>query len=93
MQVSRQYQTVVVNADECSVLIRELLIKETPVTVELASNGRSKEGRIVHIRSLVEGALRPFGHAHQSGDFRGSLFETSSLVQITTNSVLATVAR
>src|SRR5260370_29230618 len=33
-------------------------------------------------------APRPFGDSHQSGDFRGSLFETSSLVQITTNSAL-----
>jgi hypothetical protein len=54
---SGQYETVVVNAHGCGVIVRELLVKETPVTVELSSNGRSKKGRIVLVRSLVEGAL------------------------------------
>ena len=55
----------------CGVLVRELLIEETPVTVELASNGRSKKGRIVLVRSLVEAALWLLGLEFDSpaGDF------------------------
>jgi hypothetical protein len=68
---SGQYETVVVNAHGCGVIVRELLVKETPVTVELASNGRSKKGRIVLVRSLVEGALWLLGLEFDSsaGDF------------------------
>jgi hypothetical protein len=39
--------TVVVNAHGCGVIVHERLKNETPVTVKLVSNGRSKKGRIV----------------------------------------------
>jgi hypothetical protein len=39
--------TVVVNAHGCGVVVREQLMKGTSVTVKLASNGRSKNGRVV----------------------------------------------
>ena len=39
--------TVVVNAHGCGVILHERLKDETPVTVKLVSNGRSKKGRIV----------------------------------------------
>src|SRR3979411_2099283 len=39
---SGQYETVVVNAHGCGVIVREFLVKGTPVRVEVASNGRSK---------------------------------------------------
>jgi len=39
--------TVVVNAHGCGVILHERLQNETPVTVKLVSNGRSKKGRIV----------------------------------------------
>ena len=68
---SGQYETVVVNAHGCGVIVREQLVKETPVTVELASNGRSKKGRIVLVRSLLESALWLLGLEFDSpaGDF------------------------
>ena len=40
-------KTVVVNAHGCGVILHERLQNETPVTVKLVSNGRSKKGRIV----------------------------------------------
>ncbi len=40
-------KTVVVNAHGCGVIVHERLKNETPVTVKLISNGRSKNGRIV----------------------------------------------
>jgi hypothetical protein len=40
-------KTVVVNAHGCGVIVHERLKNETPVTVKLVSNGRSKKGRIV----------------------------------------------
>src|SRR6266436_95237 len=39
--------TVVVNAHGCGVILHQRLQNETPVTVKLVSNGRSKKGRIV----------------------------------------------
>ena len=43
----RECNTVVVNALGCGVILHERLTNETPVTVKLVSNGRSKNGRIV----------------------------------------------
>ena len=37
----------VVNAHGCGVIVHKRLKNETPVTVKLVSNGRSKKGRIV----------------------------------------------
>jgi hypothetical protein len=53
---SGRYETVVVNAHGCGVIVPERLKNETPVAVELISNGRSKKARIVLAISLVEGA-------------------------------------
>jgi hypothetical protein len=52
---SGKYETTVVNAHGCGVILAERLEKETPVVVELISNGRSKKGRIVLTISVVEG--------------------------------------
>jgi hypothetical protein len=52
---SGKYETTVVNAHGCGVILPERLVKETPVVVELISNGRSKKGRIVLTISVVEG--------------------------------------
>jgi hypothetical protein len=46
--------TVVVNAHGCGVILHERLKNETPVTVKLVSNGRSKKGRIVLAIPVVE---------------------------------------
>jgi hypothetical protein len=51
---SGKYKTVVVNAHGCGVIVSERLEKETRVTVELISTGRSKQARIVLAISLVE---------------------------------------
>ena len=54
---SGKYETVVVNAHGCGIILLERLKNETPVTVELISNGRGKKkARIVLAISLVEGA-------------------------------------
>jgi len=55
LHFSGKYKTVVVNAHGCGVILSEPLEKETPVAVELISNGRSKKARIVVVISLVEG--------------------------------------
>ena len=52
---SGKYETTVVNAHGCGVILAERIEKETPVVVELISNGRSKKGRIVLTISVVEG--------------------------------------
>ncbi len=66
-----EYETIVVNAHGCGVIVRELLEKETPVMVELVSNGRSKKGRIVLVISLVEGTSWLLGleFDNPAGDF------------------------
>jgi hypothetical protein len=51
---SGKYKTVVVNAHGCGVIVSERLEKETRVTVELISNGRSEHARIVLAISLFE---------------------------------------
>jgi len=47
--------TVVVNAHGCGVILPERLEKETPVAVELISNGQTKKARVVLTIALVEG--------------------------------------
>lgn len=67
---SGKYETVVVNAHGCGVILPERLKNETPVTVELISNGRSKKARIVLAISLVEGASWLLGLEFESpGNF------------------------
>jgi len=50
-----QYETVVINAHGCAVIVREQLEKETPMTVELIAHGRIKQARVVVVRPLTEG--------------------------------------
>jgi hypothetical protein len=52
---SGKYDTVVVNAHGCGVILPERLEKETPVAVELISNGQTKKARVVLTIALVEG--------------------------------------
>lgn len=52
-----QCRTVVVNAHGCGVIVPESLKIETPVTVELVSNGRCKEGRIVLATRVIDSWL------------------------------------
>jgi hypothetical protein len=51
---SWKYETVVVNAHGCGVIVSERLEKGTRVTGELISNGQNKQARIVLVISLVE---------------------------------------
>jgi hypothetical protein len=55
-EFSGKYDTVVVNAHGCGLIVRERLEKETPLTVELVSDGRSKKGRIAVAISVAKGA-------------------------------------
>jgi hypothetical protein len=50
-----KHETLVVNAHGCGVIVREQLDKGTPMTVELVSNGRIKNARVVLVRPLMEG--------------------------------------
>ena len=50
-----KYETAVVNAHGCGVIVSARLEKETPVTVELISKGRSKQARVVLVIPLIEG--------------------------------------
>jgi hypothetical protein len=70
---SGKYDTVVVNAHGCGVIVRERLDKETPLTVELLSNGRSKKARVAVVISLAKGASWLLGIEFDSpgGDFWG----------------------
>jgi hypothetical protein len=52
---SGKYETTVVSAHGCGVILPERLEKETPVVVEVISNGRSKKGRIVLTILVAEG--------------------------------------
>src|SRR5258706_10759565 len=52
---SGKYETAVVNAHGCGIVLPTLLETGTPVSVELISNGRSKNGRIVLVISIAEG--------------------------------------
>ena len=47
-------KTVVVNAHGCGVIVHERLKNETPVTVKLVSNGRSKKGRIALVIPVID---------------------------------------
>jgi hypothetical protein len=52
---SGQYETPVVNAHGCGVILAERSEKETPVVMELISNGQTKKARVVLAISVVEG--------------------------------------
>ena len=53
---SGKYETVVVSAHGCGILLPVRLKHKTPVSVELISNGQSKTARIVLVVSVTEGA-------------------------------------
>jgi hypothetical protein len=53
---SGKYETAVVNAHGCAVVLPERLGKGTPVAVELFSSGRSKKATIVQVITIVEDA-------------------------------------
>jgi hypothetical protein len=53
---SGKCETAVVSAHGCGVLLPERIEKGTPVAVELISNGRSKQARVVLAITVVEGA-------------------------------------
>jgi hypothetical protein len=52
---SGKYETTVVNAHGCGVILPERLEKETPVVVEVISNGQSRQAKVVLAISVVEG--------------------------------------
>jgi hypothetical protein len=52
---SGKYDTVVVNAHGCGVILPERLEKETPVAVELISNGQNRQAKVVLAISVVDG--------------------------------------
>lgn len=53
---SGKYETVVVNAHGCGIILPIRLAANTPVSVELISSGRSKMAKIVLVLSVIEGA-------------------------------------
>ena len=53
---SGKYETVVVNAHGCGVILPVQLKNKTPVSVELLSNGRGKTAKTVLAVTVVEGA-------------------------------------
>ena len=52
---SGQYATTVVNAHGCGVILPERLEKETPVVVEVISNGQNRQAKVVLAIAVVEG--------------------------------------
>jgi hypothetical protein len=68
---SGKYETVVISAHGCGVILPVHLKNKTRVSVELVSNGRSKNARIVLALSVIEGASWLLGLEFDSpaGDF------------------------
>ena len=50
----KECKTVFVNAHGCGIIVPQLLNNQTPVTVELVSNGANKNGRVVLAIPLLE---------------------------------------
>ncbi|MGH9641357.1 MAG: hypothetical protein ACRD3Q_02920 [Terriglobales bacterium] len=50
----KECKTIIVNGHGCGVVVPTLLKNQTPVMVELASNGASKNGRVVLAIPLLE---------------------------------------
>ena len=48
----KECKTAIVNAHGCGIIVPQLLNHQTPVTVELASNGATKRGRLLAIPLL-----------------------------------------
>jgi hypothetical protein len=70
---SGKYETVVVNAHGCGAILPLRLKNQTPVSVELISNGGRKIARTVLAITVVEGASWLVGLEFDSpaGDFWG----------------------
>jgi hypothetical protein len=68
---SGKYETVVVNAHGCGIILPLRLKNRTPVSVELLSNGRSKTARTALALTVIEGASWLVGLEFDSpaGDF------------------------
>ena len=66
-----KYETLVVNAHGCGVIVREQLEKELLMTIELVANGRIKKARVVLVRPLAEGVSWLLGleFEHPACDF------------------------
>ena len=50
----KECKTAFVNAHGCGIIVPQLLNNQTPVTVELVSNGANKNGRVVLAIPLLE---------------------------------------
>jgi hypothetical protein len=68
---SGKYETVVVNAHGCGIILPLRLKNRTPVSVELISNGRKKTARTALALTVIEGASWLVGLEFDSpsGDF------------------------
>jgi len=68
-----KYETLVVNAHGCGVIVGQQLEREMPMTVEVVANGRIKEARVVVVRPLTEGVSWLLGleFDHPACDFWG----------------------
>jgi hypothetical protein len=68
-----KYETLVVNAHGCGVIVREQLEKEMLMTIELVANGRIQKARVVVVRPLTEGVSWLLGleFEHPACDFWG----------------------
>lgn len=68
-----KHETVVVNAHGCGVLLPVQLGNRTPIAVELVSTGRSRLGKIVLVRTVIENARWLVGLEFDvpTGDFWG----------------------
>ena len=66
-----KYETLVVSAHGCGVIVREQLEKEMLMMVELVANGRIKKARVVLVRPLTEGVSWLLGleFEHPASDF------------------------
>jgi hypothetical protein len=50
----KECKTAIVNAHGCGIIVPQLLNNQTPVTVELVTNGATKRGRVVLAIPLLE---------------------------------------
>jgi hypothetical protein len=50
----KECKTAIVNAQGCGIVVPQLLDNQTPVTVELVSNGASRRGHVVLAIPLLE---------------------------------------
>jgi hypothetical protein len=63
---SGQYETTVVNTHGCGVILPERLEKETPVVVEMISNGQNRQAKVVLSIAVVVGVSWLLGLEYDS---------------------------